>query len=89
VLRDGTRVDLSRRPLLVRLVRALVEGGTVGRGALMDAVWPGERLVGRSGDARLHVAISTLRKQGVPLVTTEVDGELAYALEPDVRVVPA
>lgn len=90
VLRDGSRVDLSRRPLLVRLVRTLVEagaGGTVGRGALMEAVWPGERLVGRSGDARLHVAISTLRKQGVPLVTTEVDGELAYALEADVRIV--
>jgi tetratricopeptide (TPR) repeat protein len=87
VRRDGVEVDLRHRPILVRILAALATGGPATRDALLAAGWPGQTLVGSSGQARLHVAVSTLRRFGVPIVTTDRDG-LAYALEPGTTVRP-
>jgi hypothetical protein len=88
-LRDGSRISLESRPTLTRLLAALAAAGPgveVSRDELLARGWPGQKLVGSSGQARLHVAISTLRKSGVPLVTAESPAGLAYALDPTVRV---
>jgi hypothetical protein len=88
--RDGTVVSLASRAVLVRILAALAAAGPGGartRDELLAAGWPGQRLVGSSGQARLHVAVSTLRRFGAPISTVEVDGDLAYALDPTARVV--
>lgn len=83
------RVDLAGRPVLRRLLATLAErpGRAVGRVALVDATWPGERMRADSAAARLHAAVRTLRKLGLgdALVTTDTDGDLAYALDARVQ----
>ncbi|MFT4621412.1 MAG: hypothetical protein ACI8PZ_000064 [Myxococcota bacterium] len=66
VLPDGTRVDLSRRRALQRVLAALATAnGPLDLPALVEAGWPGEALVPRSGRRRLEVALSTLRALGL------------------------
>jgi tetratricopeptide (TPR) repeat protein len=91
VVAGGQRVAIDRRPVLRRALAALASAGPgalVARGALLRAVWPGERMVGASADARLHSTVRALRRLGleVALRTGEVDGELAYGLVPGVVV---
>lgn len=89
--RGGEQVDLSRRVVLRRALGALAAAGAgawVGRDALVEATWPGERMTRPSADGRLHAAVRTLRKLGLDgvLRTGERDGELAYGLVEDVQV---
>lgn len=78
-LPDGARVMVHPRRALVRLLGALAEhrarsaDGTVPTAALVDAGWPGERLVGLSGPGRVYVALSTLRKLGLRDVLERCD----------------
>jgi hypothetical protein len=79
----GQRVELSRRPLLRRILAALVEAHTngrthVSRTQLVAAAWPGERLIPESAFNRLRVAVSELRSLGLrDVITATADG---YAL---------
>ncbi|MCB9649884.1 MAG: AAA family ATPase [Deltaproteobacteria bacterium] len=65
------RVSLARRPplrrVLARLIRQHLEAP--GRGldweALLEAGWPGERVMPGAGARRVYVAIATLRKMGL------------------------
>jgi len=78
------RHALGRKPTLVRVLAGLAE--RAGRPVPLDEVlafgWPGEAPKGSSGRARVHVAISTLRKLGLQgaLWTAPTDA-LAYVLE--------
>jgi hypothetical protein len=87
-LSGGERVSCkgrqAQRALLLTLARRRLEapGTPVSRRALLEAAWPGEKLVGASGRNRLHVALSALRSMGLrsALIATE-DG---YHLDPDI-----
>ncbi len=79
----GQRVELSRRPLLRRILAALVAGNATGRThvsrtQLVAEAWPGERLIPESAFNRLRVAVSELRSLGLrDVLTATADG---YAL---------
>jgi predicted ATPase/tetratricopeptide (TPR) repeat protein len=81
------RVELGRKTVLIRVLAGLAE--RTRRPIPLDEViafgWPGERPKGNSGRARVHVAVSTLRKLGLQgaLWTTPGD-ELAYVLDAEV-----
>lgn len=87
----GVRVGLERRRPLAciaeRLTKERLErpGSALGSRALMDAAWAGEKLQAAAGAHRVRVAISTLRKLGLPIVTRD-DG---WALKPEITVVRA
>lgn len=71
-------MDLARRPLLrrllLRLADAAAEGARdVGVEELLEAGWPGERMVGTSGVRRLQVAINRLRDLGLREVLETVE----------------
>lgn len=72
----GERVTLTHRPTLARLLAVLLaapEGAT--RAELVEATWPGERLVPQSAGNRLRVAVSTLRSFGLePLIERTAAG---------------
>jgi hypothetical protein len=91
-LPGGQRVDLKRRAVQRRLVARLVRerlaspGVPVGVADLVAAGWPGEKLAESSAQNRLHVALASLRADGLrDLLKREPGG---YLLEPsiDVRV---
>lgn len=86
---SGEVTDLSAKPVLSRLAAAFAARGPnvdVTRTELVEATWPGEKMRADSADQRLHAAIRTLRKTGLPLETGRVDGELAYRLAADVDI---
>ncbi len=89
-LRGGARVDLLRRGPLRRLLDALVLAHQRARGEaipapeLVEAAWPGERLLADAAATRLRVAIATLRKMGLKeLIRT---GPSGYLLDPSAAV---
>lgn len=88
---NGTRVGLERRRPLARITERLTKerlerpGSPLGTRALVDAAWAGEKLQASAGAHRVRVAISTLRKLGLPIVTRE-DG---YALDPEISLLRA
>lgn len=73
------RVSLVRRPplrrVLARLVRQRREypGQGLGWEALLEAGWPGERVLPSAGARRVYVAIATLRKMGLGSGIARVD----------------
>jgi tetratricopeptide (TPR) repeat protein len=85
------KVDIGRRPQLVRLLRILVRGRIDAPGkplsvdTLLRAAWPGERFaVPRSGAMRVYVQMSRLRSLGLRDALCSVgDG---YILAPAVLV---
>jgi hypothetical protein len=81
---EGAPTSLERRSALRRIVARLAETprAPVSTAALLDAGWPGERVVHQAGSARVRTAIATLRRLGLRelLVTT---GE-GYMLDADV-----
>lgn len=103
VARDGAwfetpasgRVELGRRKVLRRLLLVLASrheerpGQALSVGGLFEAAWPGESGVGGSGDARVYVGISTLRKLGLrdALVTHTLPEGAGYALHPTVTLI--
>lgn len=66
-----TVVDIRTRFALARILRTLVQqqakspDETVAIDTLVEAGWPGEKLLGDSGNNRLYVAVATLRKLGL------------------------
>jgi tetratricopeptide (TPR) repeat protein len=62
---QGTWFDLSRRGPLRRVALALLEGAERGHtwtvAELLERGWPGERMLGDSGHARVYMAIRRLR----------------------------
>jgi predicted ATPase len=65
----GAALDLARQARLAGLVSALAAGGPQGLdvAALFGAAWPGERAATASQHNRVRVAITSLRKRGVPI----------------------
>ncbi len=84
---DGAEGGPKPPPDDVLLTKERLErpDATLGSRALMDAAWAGEKLQTAAGAHRVRVAISTLRKLGLPIVTRD-DG---YALAPETTVVRA
>ncbi len=88
---ESSKVDLTRRgPLrriLARLAVARFEqpGTALPLDALLEAGWPGERVLREAGQTRVYTAVHTLRKLGLDehLITRD-DG---YFLNPDAVVV--
>jgi hypothetical protein len=87
----GERVPLDRRRplalLLDRLARERVDrpGSPLAWDALLDAAWPGERVLAEAGAHRVRVAVSTLRKLGLKdVLVTRGEG---YILAPEVPAV--
>lgn len=94
VARDGTwfrvgaeaPVDLRTRFALARVLRALVAASerapddTLSLDAMVEAGWPGERLVGDSSANRVYVAVATLRKLGLRALLERREG--GYRLAP-------
>jgi predicted ATPase len=85
------RVSLERRKPLARIAERLASerlerpGAPLTSRALQDAAWPGEKILSAAGAHRVRVAVSTLRKLGLAIVTL---GE-GYALDPAVPCVRA
>ncbi len=84
----GEQIPLGKRKALSSILGALAEAREAGAGCrraqLIDAGWPGERILEAAATQRLRVALSTLRKLGLePLIRTLDDG---YALGSDVPV---
>lgn len=89
-LPDGRRLSLLRygplRRILDRLVAERLDGE--GRGlsaeALIEAGWPGERMLHSAGLLRVYTAVRRLRRLGLAqALLTRDDG---YVLDPDVPV---
>jgi predicted ATPase len=84
---DGAgRVDIGRRGALRRILIALARrhgeapGERLAADALLEAGWPGERVLPEAGATRVRVALSTLRRMGLAkLLLTRDDG---YLLDP-------
>ncbi|MBL9023645.1 MAG: NACHT domain-containing protein [Myxococcales bacterium] len=86
----GSVVDLTKRPSLQRMLRALVERRSAGPGELtvadlLECGWPGEKVLPEAGQERVYTAVSTLRRMGLKSVI--VRRERGYALDPEVDVV--
>ena len=89
----GGRVDLERRTALRRMLRLLADdreakpGDPVPVASLIEAGWPGERVLPRAAVARIYVGVSTLRKLGLKdLIVRHEDG---YSLAQSVPFVRA
>jgi tetratricopeptide (TPR) repeat protein len=82
----GERVDVSRRAAPSRILAALVAAYKAKRGLslenLVEAGWPGERIVQEAAAARAYVAVSTLRRLGLRPVLLHKDG--LYRLDPKI-----
>lgn len=85
---EGTHVSLSGKNRLLRLYRALVDSHRadperfVSRRELTEAGWSGEKILAQAATNRLSVALSTLRRLGLPL---EADAG-GIRLPPRIRV---
>jgi hypothetical protein len=89
VLPSGDRVELGRRRTLRRILLALANehslgGKAVSADALLRAGWLGERVKAVAGNARVRVAISTLRSLGLCNLIVKTDD--GYLLAPHVAV---
>jgi len=82
-------IELSSRPQLVRIVRALAEqrmnrpGVALSQDELLAHAWPGERMTADAASNRMKVALSTLRRLGLrSLIQRTDDGYLLDPLSP-------
>jgi hypothetical protein len=88
----GTRVDLSLRPNLQRVLVALTTRRVAARseGLSLDTIirsgWPGDRSRQSSARNRARVALARLRKLGLGALLLTKDG---YMLDPDVPILIA
>lgn len=84
---------LHTRPVVERLVHVLVDqrldhpGVLLDSEALIEAVWPGERILHKAAMNRLYKTLSILRKLGLRELLLSQDGN--YGLEPEVLVLEA
>lgn len=84
---DRAVADCSNRPVLKRLVAALVaahRGVPCTSGQLVEAGWPGEKMSRAAARNRLHVSLNRLRVLGLGdvLRTTRA----GYLIDPDVEI---
>jgi predicted ATPase len=86
----GDLVDLTRRKQLRLMLRRLVDqrlaqpGEPVSLEALVEAAWPGERILPTAAATRAYTAVRRLRDMGLrDLLVTSGDG---YFLDPQVRL---
>ncbi len=86
----GPRIDLARRPVQRRLIRALVERHVQTRGSalpsreLVALVWPGDRSSRASLENRLWVAVSAMRRLDLgDVLQRDAEG---YRLDPAIEV---
>ncbi len=77
-------VSLARRPVIRRLLAALVTKQVVAADALIAAGWPGERTRRAAARNRLYVALNELRKLGLKDVILRSDE--GWYLDPTVAV---
>ncbi len=88
-LPGGPVVSLERWRLLQRLLLRLVAerqarpGEALSVDALIEAGWPGERMIPRAGATRVYTAIASLRRLGLRDVLLRVEGG-GYLLTPAV-----
>lgn len=86
----GERVELGHRPVLQRVLRALVDDpGGAAIGALVERAWPKEAMTKESGQNRVRVAISTLRKLGLKGALEFDAGTKQYRLRAKIERPPA
>lgn len=77
-------VALSAKPRLLALYRALADANLadrqryVARASLVAVTWPGEKMRDEAASNRLRVALSTLRKLGLPLETAPEGVRIAH-----------
>ncbi len=83
---SGDWVDLRKRKTLRAVLGALVESPGVGATPerLIAAGWPDEKILPKAAQARVHVAISSLRKLGLPVLRNPAG---AYVIDPAFAVV--
>lgn len=87
---DGSRIDLSRRTTLARLLDVLVErrletpGVPLSFEVLIEAGWPGERVLMLPAQNRVRVAVTTLRNMGLRRVLIFREG--GHLLDPEVPI---
>ena len=87
---DGSRIDLSRRATLARLLDVLVEkrletpGVPLAFDVLIEAGWPGERVLMLPAQNRVRVAVTTLRNMGLRRVLIFREG--GHLLDPEVPI---
>lgn len=92
-LDGGTRLELSRRPALRRMMAALLDARLATPGVplsaerLFAAGWPGERARFESSTQRVYTAIYSLRRFGLDPVLLSRNG--GYLLDPAVVVTGA
>lgn len=82
----GDWVDLRKRKTLRNILDALVRSASKGvMGEDLIAIgWPGEKILPKAAQARVHVAISSLRKLGLPVLRSDAG---AYMIDPAYAVV--
>lgn len=86
----GERIELDQRDALRNVLDALIRARleqpdeAIERDELVDAGWPGERMLPRAAANRLRVAISTLRKLG--LHDAILTRRAAYLIHPAIAV---
>lgn len=86
----GPRVACAKRPTMKRMLLALVKkhvtrpGDAIDKAGLLDAGWPGERMLERAAQRRLEVMISRMRELGLRDVLETTDG--GYRITPTCRV---
>ena len=82
----GEPVDLSTRAAPRRILKALADhrdrqpGQALTVEALLEAGWPGERLLPDAGKTRVYTAVATLRRMGLKPYLLRVDE--GYLLDP-------
>ena len=90
---SGTRVELGRRRTLCRILSALARarrdrpGEPVTLEQMLEAAWPGERILAEAAASRVYVAIATLRRMGLRDVL--VHSEKGYLLHASVPALVA
>lgn len=78
--RAGVRVELDKRRsarlVLAALTRARerAPGASLDRAAMVEAGWPGERILEKAARQRLYVLVNSLRKLGLDALETTDDG---------------
>lgn len=83
-LRDGVRVDLTRRRALRGILRALAQRSPLDVDDVFAAGWPDERITPESQARRVYTAIWQLRRLG--LGEHLIHDATGYRLSPRVRV---
>jgi len=87
---DGEWTDLSKKDLLCRFLHVLVEaqvqtpGEAIKLDALIECLWPDERMLRDAGATRVYTAVANLRRMGLRKLLLRRSG--GYLLEPSAKI---